>query len=107
MAKVVAYNRQQRRAIEKQKKRQQLKQARAPEQTGGDITDPEDAQSLLESMTVPTLVAGINNTLEVLERRGIVPKDYDHQERELYRLKIIKGKVFYLADAPEDGADGN
>jgi len=102
MAKIVPYNRQQRRAFEKQKKHQQIKQARQPEQPKGDITDPHEAQAMLEGMTTPALVAGINNTLEILERRGIVPKDYDHKERGLFRLKVIKGKVFYLVDVPED-----
>lgn len=102
MTKVIAYNRQQRRAIEKQRRHQQIKQARQPEQPKGDITDPSEAQAMLEGMTTPALVAGINNTLEILEKRGIVPKDYDHKERGLFRLNVIKGKVFYLVDIPED-----
>jgi len=98
MGKVVAYNRQQRRAIEKQKKRQQIKELKEKKQQEITGADQQEAQAFLESLSVPALVAGVNNTLQVLAKKGIRPADYDNKERNLYRLQIVKGKVYFLAD---------
>lgn len=62
-----------------------------------DLNDPRQAQAMLESLPTETLVAGINNSLGILQRRGIPISDWDSKGRELYRLKVFNGKVYFLA----------
>ena len=61
------------------------------------INDPRKAQEMLEHLPIATLVAGINNSLDVLQKRGISISDWDQKKRELYRLKVFGGKVYFLA----------
>lgn len=35
-----------------------------------DLNDPAQAQKMLEELPVATLVAGINNSLDILQKRG-------------------------------------
>lgn len=60
---------------------------------------PRQARELIENSSVSLLIMGINHTLEILEKRGIVPCDFDKRGRKLYRLKIIQGQVCFLAAA--------
>lgn len=64
---------------------------------GANLNDPEQAQEMLENLPAATLVAGINNSLSVLQKRGIVISDWDLKKRELYRLKIFGKKIYFLA----------
>lgn len=61
------------------------------------LNDPRQAQAMLENLPIATLVAGINNSLDILQKRGIPISDWDQKERELYRLKVFGGKVYFLA----------
>lgn len=63
------------------------------------ILDPRQARELPENLSVPLLLMGINHALEILEKRGIAPCDFDKRDRKLYRLKIIQGQVCFLAAA--------
>ena len=75
-----------------------------------DLNDPAQAQKMLEELPVATLVAGINNSLDILQKRGVPISDWDQKKRELYRLKIFGGKVYFLAaeiDGKESGVDGS
>lgn len=82
-------NRKQRRAINKRRK-------------GADLNDPVQAQAVLESLSIADLVAGINNSLGVLNKRGVAVKDWDQKSRELYRLKAFGDRVVFLAADPKD-----
>lgn len=76
------------------------KQARAfmqGKKRGPNLNDPRQAQEMLENLPIATLVAGINNSLDVLQKRGIPISDWDKKKRELYRLKVFGGKVYFLA----------
>ncbi len=53
--------------------------------------------SAVGGVTLATLVAGINNSLDILQKRGIPISDWDQKKRELYRLKVFGGKVYFLA----------
>ncbi len=64
---------------------------------GLNINDPRQAQQMLENLPIATLVAGINNSLDILQKRGISISDWDQKKRELYRLKVFGGKVYFLA----------
>lgn len=61
------------------------------------LNDPRQAQKMLENLPVAALVAGINNSLDILQKRGMTINDWDAKERELYRLKIFGGKIYFLA----------
>lgn len=76
------------------------KQARAIKHgkaKGPNLNDPRQAQEMLENLPIATLVAGINNSLDILQKRGIPISDWDQKKRELYRLKVYGGKVYFLA----------
>lgn len=64
---------------------------------GLDLNNPKQAQELLENLPVSILVAGINNSLEILQKRGITVSDWDQKKRELYRIKVFGTKVYFLA----------
>ncbi len=64
---------------------------------GPNLNDPRQAQAMLENLPVATLVAGINNSLDILQKRGIPVSDWDQKKRELYRLKVFGGRVYFLA----------
>lgn len=86
-------NRKMRRAINKK--------SQASGRTGkADLNDPVEAQDLLESLSVVELVAGINNSLDVLRRKGVQVKDWDSRGRQLYQLKAFGDRVFFLAAEP-------
>lgn len=78
-------NRAQRRAMQKGK----IKEP--------NLNDPRQAQEMLESLDLATLVSGMNNSLDILQKRGISISDWDNKERELYRLKVFGKKVYFLA----------
>lgn len=61
------------------------------------LNDPKQAQEMLENLPIAALVAGINNSLSVLQKRGMTINDWDAKKRELYRLKIFGGKIYFLA----------
>lgn len=61
------------------------------------LNDPRQAQEMLENLPIATLVAGINNSLDILQKRGVPIWDWDKKNRELYRLKVFGGKVYFLA----------
>ena len=64
---------------------------------GPNLNDPKQAQEMLENLPIATLVAGINNSLDILQKKGIFISDWDNKKRELYRLKVFGGKVYFLA----------
>ncbi len=76
------------------KQRRDLKYKR---NKGTNLNDPEQAQEMLENLPAATLVAGINNSLDILQKRGVIISDWDARERELYRLKVFGKKVYFLA----------
>jgi len=68
---------------------------------GPNLNDPRQAQEMLENLPVAVLVAGINNSLDILQKRGIPISDWDYKKRELYRFKVFGGRVYFLAAEPE------
>ena len=50
-----------------------------------------------ENLPIAVLVAEINRNLEVLKKRGIPVWDWDQKKRELHRIRIFGGKVYFLA----------
>ncbi len=71
-----------------------------------DLTDPRMAQQMLEATPAEALVAGINNSIDILQRRGIHILDWDQKERELYRIKVFGSRIYFLASLPEpDGVN--
>lgn len=77
--------------------RKQLRNIRKGKKGGPNLNDPRQAQEMLEHLPIAALVAGINNSLDILQKRGIPISDWDKKKRELYRLKVFGGKVFFLA----------
>ncbi len=61
------------------------------------LNDPGQAQEMLENLPDATLVAGINNSLSILQKRGVIISDWDNKKRELYRLKVFGRKIYFLA----------
>ncbi len=61
------------------------------------LNDPKQAQEMLENLPIATLVAGINNSLDILQKRGITITDWDQKKRKLYKLKVFGGKIYFLA----------
>mgnify|MGYP001051122499 FL=1 len=71
-----------------------------------DLTDPRQAQQMLEAASAEVLVAGINNSLEILQKRGVHILDWDQREREMYRIKVFGSRIYFLASLPERAAGG-
>lgn len=86
------------------KQRRDLKYRRSK---GTNLNDPEQAQEMLENLPDATLVAGINNSLGILQKRGVIISDWDNKKRELFRLKIFGKKVYFLAAEPGRPAQSN
>lgn len=76
------------------KQRRDLKYKRS---RGTNLNDPEQAQEMLENLPDVTLVAGINNSLGILQKRDVIISDWDNKKRELYRLKVFGKKIYFLA----------
>lgn len=76
------------------KQRRDLKYKRSRETN---LNDPEQAQEMLENLPDVTLVAGINNSLGILQKRGVIISDWDNKKRELHRLKVFDKKIYFLA----------
>ena len=88
--------------------RKQVRAAMRGKAKGPNLNDPRQAQKMLENLPIATLVAGINNSLDILQmrtqKRGIPISDWDKKKRELYRLKVFGGKVYFFA-AESDGTE--
>ena len=54
-------------------------------------------KQVLEKLPIAMLIASINTSLDVLQKRCIPIYDWDVKNRELYRLKIFRGKIYFLA----------
>lgn len=94
-------NRAQRRSLLQTKKRPKHNQASIKASGAQNGITEENAQSVLDNLPVPQLVAGINNLLRQLESRGVPVLDWDEKDRRLYKLQIIRGKTYYLVAGPE------
>lgn len=57
-----------------------------------------NAQSVVDNLPIPQIVAGINNLLGQLEKRQVPIYDWDDEKRTLYQLQMRRGKIFYLAE---------
>ena len=83
-------NRKQRRDMQKRQPKSK------PVHNEASIT-ASNAQSTLDNLSVMQLAAGANNLLMQLENRGVNICDWDHKTRKLYRLQMIRGKLYFLA----------
>ncbi len=77
--------------------RKQAREAMRGKTKRENLNDPRQAQAMLENLQIATLVAGINNSLDILQKRGVKISDWDQKKRELYRLKVFGGRVYFLA----------
>lgn len=80
-----------RRRREKRVNRKQTRTAMQGKSKGPNLNDSRQAQAMLENLPIATLVAGINNSLDILQKRGVSIWDWDNKKRELYRLKVFGG----------------
>lgn len=64
--------------------------------------DAAQAQRFLDNLPLNVLLASINNSIDVLHKRGIKVCDWDSRERELYQLRMQAGKVYFLAASPDE-----
>ncbi len=76
-------NRKQQRAIQQRKTKE--------------LNLSQQKQEILENLPIATLIAGINNNLGILWKRGISISDWDKKERKLYGLKVYNGRAYFLA----------
>lgn len=63
----------------------------------------------MSTLTARECVSLIGDLLATMMHRGECIRDYDHKERSLYGVRMIKGRYYFLAtlDAgEEDGVDG-
>lgn len=58
-------------------------------------------QEPLESLPVAALLAAVNNSLQLLRKKGISVSDWDQKKRALYGLKVFGGRVYFLATEPD------
>lgn len=63
--------------------------------------DAMQAQRFLDNLPLNVLIASINNSIDVLHKRGVKVCDWDCRERELYQLRMYAGKVYFLAASPD------
>ena len=77
--------------------REQVRAAMRKKAKEPNLNDPKIAQALLERLPIATLVNGINNSINILQKRGVHIWDWDQKERELYRLKVFGDKAYFLA----------
>lgn len=95
-------NRQQRRNLLKQagKTKKRPKQSAATSAAVSGMGG-EQPQKIIDNLPVPQIVAGINNLLSQLQSRGLEVADWDDHGRQLYRLQMRRGKIYYLAAGEE------
>lgn len=77
--------------------RKQVRAIKHGRAKGPNLNDPKQAQEMLKNLPIATLVAGINNSLDILQKRGITITDWDQKKRKLYKLKVFGGKIYFLA----------
>lgn len=79
-------------------------QKRAMMKTGRkrDLSDAEQAKVILDGLSVGELVAGINNSINILKKRGVSIVDWDARGRKLYKVSQFGRKVCFLASDTED-----
>lgn len=64
-----------------------------------------DGRPDFSDVPLATLCQGIRLLLNELRDRGCPAYDFDHKERSVQSIQIIRGKVYFMA-AAEEAADG-
>lgn len=52
---------------------------------------------LIYEMPLPLVLRNIEQSIELLSQRGIKIRDWDNKDRVLKQVRIIGGKVYFLA----------
>jgi hypothetical protein len=59
--------------------------------------DIETAKNMLMTLPIPGIIASIEMQINILKRRGVVIKDWDNKNRTVEQIRMIGGKVYFLA----------
>lgn len=91
-------NREQRRKLLRQGMKNKRRYNAGARET---LTEPEQTDFSLVPTT--TICQSIQLLINELKSRGILIYDYDHKDKALQQIRLMQGKVFFLA--AEEGQD--
>lgn len=64
-----------------------------------------DATKVMKELPIPALLQSLEWQIGILRERGVEIKDWENKDRVLKQIRIIGGKVYFLA-AEETKAEG-
>lgn len=63
-----------------------------------------DATKVMKELPIPALLQSLEWQIDILRERGVEIKDWENKNRVLKQVRIIGGKVYFLA-AEESAGD--
>ncbi len=58
-------------------------------------------QRLVDSMPTSILILQLNNTIKMLEQRGIQIRDWDNREKIVRQIRVLGGRYYFFATKNE------
>lgn len=74
-----------------------MKKNKNPKNNNGKNFSINDLMTLVNNVPTPLILRNIEQQIELLSQRGIRIRDWDNKDRVLKQVRIIGGKVYFLA----------
>lgn len=68
-----------------------------PIQSAGAGMSMDQAKNILQILPVAALISSIETMIGILKKRGVEIRDWDNKGRTLEQIRMIGGKVYFLA----------
>ena len=67
----------------------------------------QDATQVMRQLPVSAMIASIEMQIDILKERGVEIKDWDNKDRTLHQIRMMGGKVYFLATEDNKDASGD
>lgn len=81
-----------------------MAKSKRPKKKFGMNSGIADATKVMRELPVPALLQSLEWQIDILSQRGVEIRDWENKDRVLKQIRIIGGKVYFLA-AEETAGD--
>lgn len=74
-----------------------MKKNKNPKNNNGKNFSINNLMTLVNNVPTPLILRNIEQQIELLSKRGVQIRDWDNKDRVLKQVRIIGGKVYFLA----------
>lgn len=83
-----------------------MAKGRHPKKKFGMNSGIADATKVMRELPVSAMIASMELQIDILSQRGVEIRDWENKDRVLRQIRIIGGKVYFLAAEESDKAEG-